>query len=71
MTARRGRPPQGLERLSVRLPPEQLAYLDRRAEQEDRPLSTVLRRLVEAEMQRHPIPVQTLGEVLIAELDRR
>jgi hypothetical protein len=55
----------------VRLPAEQLAYLDRRSEQEDRPLSTVLRRLVEAEMQRHPIPERGLDEVLIDELDRR
>jgi len=64
---RRGRPPQGLERLSVRLPPEQLAYLDHRSEQEDRPLSTVLRRMVDAEMQRHPIPIPAQMD----ELDRR
>lgn len=55
---RRGRPPMGLERLSVRLPPEQLAYLDRRSDQEDRPLSTVLRRIIEAEMVRSPLPEQ-------------
>jgi hypothetical protein len=64
---RRGRPSLGLERLSVRLPPEQLAYLDRRSDQEDRPLSTVLRRLIEAEMQRHPL----IGEISDEELDRR
>ena len=66
MPGRRGRPSLGLERLSVRLPPEQLAYLDRRSDQEDRPVSTVLRRLIEAEMQRHPLEGD--GEV---ELDRR
>jgi hypothetical protein len=64
---RRGRPSLGLERLSVRLPPEQLAYLDRRSDQEDRPMSTVLRRLIEAEMQRHPL----IGEISDEELDRR
>jgi hypothetical protein len=67
---RRGRHPKGLERLSVRLPPEQLAYLDRRSDQEDRPVSTVLRRLIEAEMQRHPL-IGVCGEISDEELDRR
>lgn len=67
---RRGRPSLGLERLSVRLPPDQLAYLDRRSDQEDRPVSTVLRRLIEAEMQRHPLAVMA-SEIDDVELDRR
>ena len=53
---RRGRPPEGLESsLTVRLSPEQSAYLDRRSEQEDRPVSQIVRRIVAEEMVRRPL----------------
>ena len=54
---RRGRPPLGLgESITVRFTPDQIAYLDRRSDLEDRPVSQILRRIVAEEMARAPEP---------------
>ena len=53
---RRGRPPLGLDRqYTLRLSPEQMAYLDSRADREDRTVAQILRRIVAEEMARTPL----------------